>query len=46
MSPVERTAAWVLNNGQYEDEEEENADQNKDEVKPAEKVRGMGRRNA
>lgn len=37
MSPVERTAAWVLNNGQYEDEEEENADQNKDEVKPAEK---------
>ncbi|KAL0966042.1 hypothetical protein UPYG_G00289970 [Umbra pygmaea] len=25
MSPVERTAAWVLNNGQYEDEEEEGA---------------------
>uniref|UniRef100_A0A4W4EE27 RAS protein activator like 2 n=1 Tax=Electrophorus electricus TaxID=8005 RepID=A0A4W4EE27_ELEEL len=23
MSPVERTAAWVLNNSQYEDEEEE-----------------------
>ncbi|XP_078121269.1 ras GTPase-activating protein nGAP isoform X1 [Sander vitreus] len=23
MSPVERTAAWVLNNGQYEEEEEE-----------------------
>lgn len=23
MSPVERTAAWVLNNGQYEDKEEE-----------------------
>ncbi|XP_063074969.1 ras GTPase-activating protein nGAP isoform X3 [Engraulis encrasicolus] len=23
MSPVERTAAWVLNNGQYEDEQEE-----------------------
>ncbi|KAG9343501.1 hypothetical protein JZ751_013667 [Albula glossodonta] len=23
MSPVERTAAWVLNNGQYEDEEAE-----------------------
>ncbi|CAL8277567.1 unnamed protein product [Lota lota] len=23
MSPVERTAAWVLNNGQYDDEEEE-----------------------
>ncbi|XP_068095752.1 ras GTPase-activating protein nGAP isoform X2 [Hyperolius riggenbachi] len=37
MSPVERTAAWVLNNGQYEDEEEETVDQNKDEVKPAEK---------
>ncbi|KAL8178044.1 UNVERIFIED_CONTAM: Ras GTPase-activating protein nGAP [Gekko kuhli] len=31
MSPVERTAAWVLNNGQYE----EDADQ--DEVKHAEK---------
>ncbi|XP_069578930.1 ras GTPase-activating protein nGAP isoform X2 [Brachyistius frenatus] len=25
MSPVERTAAWVLNNGQYEEEEEEEA---------------------
>ncbi|XP_029474439.1 ras GTPase-activating protein nGAP isoform X4 [Rhinatrema bivittatum] len=37
MSPVERTAAWVLNNGQYEDEEEETTEQNKDEVKPAEK---------
>ncbi|XP_053324694.1 ras GTPase-activating protein nGAP isoform X2 [Spea bombifrons] len=37
MSPVERTAAWVLNNGQYEDEEEESVDQNKDESKPAEK---------
>ncbi|XP_075038313.1 ras GTPase-activating protein nGAP isoform X2 [Mixophyes fleayi] len=37
MSPVERTAAWVLNNGQYEDEEEETVDQNKDEAKPAEK---------
>ncbi|CAH2311305.1 ras GTPase-activating nGAP isoform X2 [Pelobates cultripes] len=37
MSPVERTAAWVLNNGQYEDEEEETVDQNKDESKPAEK---------
>ncbi|KAE8610387.1 hypothetical protein XENTR_v10012109 [Xenopus tropicalis] len=36
MSPVERTAAWVLNNGQYEDEEE-TVDQNKDESKPAEK---------
>ncbi|KAG8436828.1 hypothetical protein GDO86_007783 [Hymenochirus boettgeri] len=37
MSPVERTAAWVLNNGQYEDEEDEPVDQNKDECKPAEK---------
>ncbi|KAM4720874.1 ras GTPase-activating protein nGAP isoform 5-T5 [Rhinophrynus dorsalis] len=37
MSPVERTAAWVLNNGQYEDEEEETVDPNKDESKPAEK---------
>lgn len=23
MSPVERTAAWVLNNGQYEEEQQE-----------------------
>ncbi|XP_030061818.1 ras GTPase-activating protein nGAP isoform X2 [Microcaecilia unicolor] len=37
MSPVERTAAWVLNNGQYEDEEEESTEQNKDDIKPAEK---------
>lgn len=37
MSPVERTAAWVLNNGQYE-EEEEDAEQNQDEAKHAEKV--------
>ncbi|XP_064371688.1 ras GTPase-activating protein nGAP isoform X11 [Dromaius novaehollandiae] len=36
MSPVERTAAWVLNNGQYE-EVEEDAEQNQDEVKHAEK---------
>ncbi|XP_042319744.1 ras GTPase-activating protein nGAP isoform X3 [Sceloporus undulatus] len=36
MSPVERTAAWVLNNGQYE-EEEEDAEQNQDEPKHAEK---------
>lgn len=36
MSPVERTAAWVLNNGQYEDEEEEG--QSKDEAKHVEKV--------
>lgn len=37
MSPVERTAAWVLNNGQYE-EVEEDTEQNPDEVKHAEKV--------
>ncbi|XP_068547332.1 ras GTPase-activating protein nGAP isoform X4 [Anas acuta] len=36
MSPVERTAAWVLNNGQYE-EVEEDAEQNPDEAKHAEK---------
>uniref|UniRef100_A0A8C6UWH9 RAS protein activator like 2 n=1 Tax=Neogobius melanostomus TaxID=47308 RepID=A0A8C6UWH9_9GOBI len=32
MSPVERTAAWVLNNGQYEETEEEthNLDSDKD----------------
>ncbi|XP_061201601.1 ras GTPase-activating protein nGAP isoform X4 [Neopsephotus bourkii] len=36
MSPVERTAAWVLNNGQYE-EVEEDTEQNPDEVKHAEK---------
>lgn len=36
MSPVERTAAWVLNNGQYEDEEEEG--QSKDDAKHVEKV--------
>lgn len=37
MSPVERTAAWVLNNGQYE-EAEEDTEQNPDEAKHAEKV--------
>ncbi|XP_032660676.1 ras GTPase-activating protein nGAP isoform X1 [Chelonoidis abingdonii] len=36
MSPVERTAAWVLNNGQYE-EEEVDTEQHQDEVKHAEK---------
>ncbi|XP_005991140.1 ras GTPase-activating protein nGAP [Latimeria chalumnae] len=35
MSPVERTAAWVLNNGQFEDEEEN--EQARDESKHAEK---------
>ncbi|XP_041752006.2 ras GTPase-activating protein nGAP-like isoform X3 [Coregonus clupeaformis] len=39
MSPVERTAAWVLNNGQYEDEEEEAApaDQSSQDSRNAEK---------
>ncbi|KAJ7331904.1 hypothetical protein JRQ81_014084 [Phrynocephalus forsythii] len=37
MSPVERTAAWILNNGQYEEEEEEDAEQNLEEAKHAEK---------
>ncbi|XP_070602789.1 ras GTPase-activating protein nGAP isoform X4 [Erythrolamprus reginae] len=36
MSPVERTAAWVLNNGQYEQVEEE-AKQNPDEANHTEK---------
>lgn len=36
MSPVERTAAWVLNNGQYEEGVEE-AEQAQDEAKHAEK---------
>ncbi|XP_034265614.1 ras GTPase-activating protein nGAP isoform X1 [Pantherophis guttatus] len=36
MSPVERTAAWVLNNGQYEQVEEE-AEQNPDEANHTEK---------
>ncbi|XP_067309573.1 ras GTPase-activating protein nGAP isoform X1 [Pseudorasbora parva] len=35
MSPVERTAAWVLNNGQYEDEEEDGT--SKDHPKHVEK---------
>ncbi|XP_034159842.2 ras GTPase-activating protein nGAP isoform X2 [Pangasianodon hypophthalmus] len=35
MSPVERTAAWVLNNGQYEEDEEET--QSKKESKHVEK---------
>lgn len=36
MSPVERTAAWVLNNGQYEEDKEEG--QSKKESKHVEKV--------
>lgn len=38
MSPVERTAAWVLNNGQYE-EEEEGGEKSKEEGKNTEKVK-------
>ncbi|XP_031973366.1 ras GTPase-activating protein nGAP isoform X1 [Corvus moneduloides] len=36
LSPVERTAAWVFNNGQYEDTKKD-VTQNLDEVKHAEK---------
>lgn len=45
MSPVERTAAWVLNNGQYEEEEEEGEEEergeemNREEPRNPEKVR-------
>lgn len=41
MSPVERTAAWVLNNGQYEDKEEEEVggDRSREEGRNTEKVR-------
>lgn len=38
MSPVERTAAWVLNNGQYE-EEEEGGERSREEGRNTEKVR-------
>ncbi|XP_034411420.1 ras GTPase-activating protein nGAP isoform X3 [Cyclopterus lumpus] len=31
MSPVERTAAWVLNNGQYEEEEQEEQEEEQEE---------------
>ena len=37
MSPVERTAAWVLNNGQYEDEQE--GYQGREDSKHTEKVK-------
>ena len=40
MSPVERTAAWVLNNGQYEEkEEEEGGERSREEGRNTEKVR-------
>ncbi|XP_041804426.1 ras GTPase-activating protein nGAP isoform X2 [Chelmon rostratus] len=37
MSPVERTAAWVLNNGQYEEKEEEAGERSREEGKNTEK---------
>lgn len=39
MSPVERTAAWVLNNGQYE--EEEGGERSREEGRNTEKVTGL-----
>uniref|UniRef100_A0A673Z9Q1 RAS protein activator like 2 n=1 Tax=Salmo trutta TaxID=8032 RepID=A0A673Z9Q1_SALTR len=39
MSPVERTAAWVLNNGQYEDEEEQAAPYEQEISKLKERLR-------
>ncbi|GAA6235179.1 ras GTPase-activating protein nGAP isoform X1 [Lates japonicus] len=38
MSPVERTAAWVLNNGQYEEKEEEGGERSREEGRNTEKV--------
>ncbi|XP_018534493.1 ras GTPase-activating protein nGAP isoform X3 [Lates calcarifer] len=37
MSPVERTAAWVLNNGQYEEKEEEGGERSREEGRNTEK---------
>lgn len=37
LSPVERTAAWVLNNGQYEEEEEEGGERSREEGRNTEK---------
>ncbi|XP_035771828.1 ras GTPase-activating protein nGAP [Neolamprologus brichardi] len=37
MSPVERTAAWVLNNGQYEETEEEGGERSREEGRNTEK---------
>lgn len=39
MSPVERTAAWVLNNGQYEEEEEEGEEEEGGEERSGEEPR-------
>lgn len=38
MSPVERTAAWVLNNGQYDEMEEEDGARSMEEGRNPEKV--------
>lgn len=38
MSPVERTAAWVFNNGQYEEKEEEGGERSREEARNPEKV--------
>lgn len=47
MSPVERTAAWVLNNGQYEEKEEEEeeggAERSREEGRNTEKVKTAAR---
>uniref|UniRef100_A0A672IFU3 RAS protein activator like 2 n=1 Tax=Salarias fasciatus TaxID=181472 RepID=A0A672IFU3_SALFA len=40
MSPVERTAAWVLNNGQYDEKEEEGAEPSREDGRNTEKVTG------
>ncbi|XP_029971575.1 ras GTPase-activating protein nGAP isoform X3 [Salarias fasciatus] len=37
MSPVERTAAWVLNNGQYDEKEEEGAEPSREDGRNTEK---------
>ncbi|XP_076601564.1 ras GTPase-activating protein nGAP isoform X3 [Chaetodon auriga] len=37
MSPVERTAAWVLNNGQYDEKEEERGERSREEGRNTEK---------
>ncbi|XP_070830418.1 ras GTPase-activating protein nGAP isoform X3 [Chaetodon trifascialis] len=37
MSPVERTAAWVLNNGQYDEKEEEGGERSREEGRNTEK---------
>lgn len=44
LSPVERTAAWVLNNGQYEEkDEEEGAERSREESRNTEKVQSINK---